>query len=188
MTSVIQAQTSETIENSGEVILDIGSASNLAYTVTTVDTTPEAEEALTCADDEITFADPTAFFANLKVQVSSTGDLPTGLLVETDYYVSVIDGTTIELLDEPNGDVVTFSDDGTGTVTVTPVALDASFTPSWSIDGENYFPIESPVDTTDGVTVGRAYTSAPYKYIKIALDLADGYADTVVSYLIKIDI
>lgn len=65
------------------------------------------------------------FYAGLKVRVSTTGVLPTGLVVNTDYYVSVITADRFYFhatrTDALAGTaIVALDDDGTGTHTITP--------------------------------------------------------------------
>lgn len=67
------------------------------------------------------------FRTGIKVQVSTSGALPTGLVVSTDYYIIKIDADTFyfaaTLLDAQVGNRIDLTSNGTGTQTVTPQAV-----------------------------------------------------------------
>ena len=56
---------------------------------------------------------------NDKIQLSNSGgSLPTGLLIDTDYYVIVVDEDTIQLSDSVDGSAINVTATGSGTNTV----------------------------------------------------------------------
>jgi hypothetical protein len=55
---------------------------------------------------------------------NSGGALPDGLSASTLYYVIVVDANTLQLAHSPGGDPVGFTDDGTGTHTLTKAVTD----------------------------------------------------------------
>jgi hypothetical protein len=58
----------------------------------------------------------------------SGDDLPSGLTALTDYYVKVADKDTIQVLDAPDGELITLADAGTGTHTLefAPLEVDST--------------------------------------------------------------
>lgn len=59
---------------------------------------------------------------DMPVQLTTSGTLPTGLALATTYFIDVVDADTLRLLATAGGSVVDFSDVGTGTHTITPLA------------------------------------------------------------------
>lgn len=65
----------------------------------------------------ITFASH-CFFTGQAIRFTSTGNLPAGLIADTDYYITVKDSNTITLSDSPGGSDIVITDEGTGTHTL----------------------------------------------------------------------
>ena len=63
------------------------------------------------------------FVKNLKGQFTTTGTLPTGLSLSTDYYIIYSDADTIQVAASKGGSAVTLSSTGSGTHTFTPSTL-----------------------------------------------------------------
>lgn len=81
-------------------------------------------------------------FTGDPVQLSTTGTLPTGLDNVSTYYVIVLDPLTIQLAASEDDalagtPVVTFSDDGTGNITVTPQPKESKSLDVNIVDGIN---------------------------------------------------
>jgi hypothetical protein len=81
--------------------------------------TAESPQAFTGddADDLLTVVGH-GFADDERVRLYTTGTLPAGLALATDYYVETIDDDTIQLLDAPAGIAVDLTDTGTGVHTL----------------------------------------------------------------------
>lgn len=65
-----------------------------------------------------------SFFKNEVVRLTTTGTLPAGLALATDYYVQVVDADHYKLSTQPDGATITCFTAGTGTHTTTPIIVD----------------------------------------------------------------
>lgn len=64
-----------------------------------------------------------AFVDELPVQLTTTGTLPAPLALATTYFIIVVDANFIQLEASVGGGAIDLTDSGTGTHTITPVAL-----------------------------------------------------------------
>jgi len=98
--------------------------------------------------------------------ISSGGALPTGLAENTQYYINVVSGTTINFTNVPNGAAISTSSAGSGTFSlyvnsgITAEVLNQSF--QITVVDTNSYTIESPVaagvyDTGNGGNPVNAY-------------------------------
>lgn len=123
-----------------------------------------------------------------KVAATTSGVLPTGLSA-TDYYVIVVDTTTIKLASSlANAQAGTAVDitaaAGGGTHTLTPAALSgASLLLSATLDGTNYFTL---ANTSTNVTATANIiwnVDAPYyKSVRVVSAIAEGQIASVITY------
>lgn len=110
----------------------------------------------------------------LKGQLTtSAGSLPGGLSTSTDYFVIVVDASTIKfattLANALAGTAVNITNQGTAasTFTFTPTSLaGCTLTLSGSVDGETYITIGSATSITADGSAMSTLTSLPYKYLK----------------------
>lgn len=163
------------------VTLDLSTYDVFSFTSAITVATPSAKtsNAYDDTDETISFAAAHGFITGLKVQLTSSGTLPTGLELATDYFIIVVDTDTIMLASSYAnaiaGTEVTFADDGTGNITVTPVALaGGTFVVSWSNDGTNFVQATSTAVTAT-VVLGVQVSPIPYKYLKITWTVTAGY-------------
>lgn len=100
------------------------------------------------------------YSTGLLGRLTTTGTLPAGLALSTDYFVIVVDGNSIKLATTYANAVAGTAVDitaaaGTGTHTFTPVALAASIKLQSSVDGVDWFDIAGKTAsiTTTGSTL-----------------------------------
>ena len=145
-------------------------------------------------DDEFTLTAHT-FQTGLKIALTSSGTLPTGLSA-TDYYVIVVDANTIQLASSlanaEAGTAVTFSSQGASgsTITFTPGALAGVIAVQGSNDynphlGTGTFysltfspTLAQPADNNSGYLVGLTFY---WKYIKILYTPTTGQGELSVT-------
>jgi hypothetical protein len=119
------------------------------------------------------------FVTGLKVQVATTTALPTPLLILTNYFVIKIDANYFQLASSLSnavaGTQIALSDVGTGTQTVTAVALaGASVTFQKSNDGSNWVNIQSATSITVDGSVLLVQPDVSYRYFKAVKALTSG--------------
>jgi len=112
----------------GGSLIDITDRGTGTHTIEPVDYAPTFGPAAVFPTANIIVITAHGYEANLPVQLTTTGTLPTGLALVTTYYVDVVTVDQIRLLDAPSGSVVTFSDVGSGTHTVEPATAAPTFT------------------------------------------------------------
>ncbi len=142
------------------------------------------------ADNEL--AIPThSFLLGTKIRLTTTGTLPAGLALATDYFVIPVDASTIQLASSLAnaiaGTEIDITDQGSsGAVnTVTAVALSgASVTFQKSNDGTNWVDIAAATAiTVDGSTMIEN-TAVCYRYFKAVKALTAGVVDLEVNVLV----
>lgn len=124
------------------------------------------------------------FPEGLKVRLTTTGTLPAGLALATDYFVIVVDANTIQLASSLAlalaGTAVDITDQGSdGAVnTATGVALSgATVTFQCSNDGTNWSDIQAATSITiDGATM-LVQPNVSYRYFKVVKALTAGVVD-----------
>lgn len=193
------AQSFVQAENS--VAVDITSSNNqgngcssIAFQVSATVSTP-GNQAFTAADvdvdeDTITIEDH-GFLLGLKVQLTTSGALPTGLSTSTDYFVIVVDADTIKLasslVNANAGTEIDITNAGSGSSSANPVALaGATATLMKSMDGTNYVAEGSPVNITATAVLAPFEKVDPaLKHYRVAYAITAGQLTTVVSVLGK---
>lgn len=132
----------------------LGYSSYIAWT----DTTPAAKSFVDgdvdTATDEITET-AHGYFTGLKGQLTTTGTLPAGLSLATDYYVIKIDDDTYSLASslanaQAGAAVNITSAASGGTHTFTPTAIAGTIKLQQSIDGENWEDVADSSQTVSG--------------------------------------
>lgn len=125
----------------------------------------------------------------LKVQVTTSGSLPTGISALTDYYVIKIDDDYFALANSlanaKAGTKVSITAVGSGTQTVTAVALaGASIKLQKSNDGTNWIDVATATSiTVDGSNMVEASAIA-YRYIKAVKAITAGAVDLQAKLLV----
>lgn len=151
-------------------IVDTG-AESLVFNGTVDDITP-AGKAFTVADTtNIVTAASHGFYTGLVCQVTTSGALPSPLVVSTDYYVYRINANTFKLATSLAnclaGTFIDFLDQGSPANTITPVAMgDVSTELQGSFDGSNWFTIPN---TDQTVTEDTVLTTVELDYLRYPL-------------------
>ena len=113
------------------------------------------------------------FSTGLKGQLTTTGGLPTGLSLATDYYVISVSSSTIKLASSlanaSAGTAINISTQGTGVHTFTPTALSsATLKLQGSVDDTNYDDLASQSVTISAAGNELFHVSNPaYDYLRI---------------------
>jgi len=112
------------------------------------------------------------FTTGLKVQASSTGTLPSGLVVLTDYFVIVIDADNVKLASSlanaQSGTPLLINSQGTGTHTLTPSPLKSGTVQLQSSnDNENFVNIDDMrLEISAGGSTLFNFTKPAYRFLK----------------------
>jgi hypothetical protein len=135
------------------------------------------------ADDEITIPShgyPTGF----KLQLTTTGTLPAGLALATDYFVISVDANTIQLASSLAnalaGTAIDITDQGSDEAvnTATGVALaGASVTFQKSNDGTNWIDVQAATSITADGSVIIEVANVSYRYMRAVKALTSGVVD-----------
>jgi hypothetical protein len=114
------------------------------------------------------------------LQASTTGTLPAGLSISTDYFVIKIDDNTIKLASSLAyalaGTAIDITNQGAdgSTNTLTATSISASAQLQKSNDGVNWVSEGSAVTLTTPGSSFIANTNCSYRYIRFALTVAGG--------------
>lgn len=136
--------------------------------VTRVTNVAPAAGTFTCAVSDICTKSAHGYKTGLKVQVSTTTTLPTGLSAATDYFVIFLSANTFSLAanlaDAQAGTAIDISGAGSGTHTITPTSLaGASVKLQGSMDGTNY--VDLPIKATGDATKSASITTTADFYL-----------------------
>lgn len=129
--------------------------------------------------DTITMA-AHGYATGLKVRLTTTGTLPAGVSLATDYWVIKVDANTIKLADSlahsAAGTAVNITDTGTGVHTVTATALaGASIKLQYSNDNKNWEDVDnSSVSITTTGSHLWSDATAKYAFVKIVMVMTAG--------------
>lgn len=133
--------TGTTASDAIELDLQLGYSLQIAAVVET--NANKVISAVSAAADTVTIVGH-EYPLGLKVQLTTTGTLPAGLTVTTDFFLIIVDVDTLSfattLANALAGTAVDITDAGTGTHTVEPVALAGG---AWKIQGTN-IPVDNP--------------------------------------------
>ena len=131
------------------------------------------------------------FTTGLKVQLTTSSARPTGTSLLTDYFVVVVDADTFKLSDTlahalAGTDIIDFSDVGTGTQTLTPVALaGGSIELQKSNDGSNWLIEGSATNVTADASVFLEKDRPGFRFARVKLTLTAGRISAVYNIAIK---
>lgn len=164
---------------------DIGKSDTFSVTAAITVETPDAITSGAWADSVLEVSAP--LNTNTKVAVTTADTLPTGLSA-TNYYIIYVDATHVQLSETPNGAAVSFDDDGTGTITLTPAALSAGkFYVDWSNNGTDFVNSISN-DITTSTCFGVQLTTTCYKYLRLRWEIESGVLTLNTYYVSKVDL
>lgn len=150
-------------------------------------TTPSAG-AFTAAVTDICTKTAHGFKDGLKVQVSSSVALPTGLVAVTDYFVIVLDANTFKLASSLANAIaltgIDISSTGTGTHTVTPTALaGCNVKYQGSIDGTNWVDLQAATNITATVNLMYEKLDPMFEYMRAYFTMTAGQI-SITQYMI----
>jgi len=136
---------------------------------------------ITLADNYVTKA-AHGFYTGLKVQLTTGTTLPAGLALLTDYFIVRLSASTFgfaaSLVNAQAGTLVDITDGGTGTHTVTAVALaGATVKLQKSNDGSNWVDVASAQALTADATYLPDAVDVAFKYVKPVVAITAGMGD-----------
>lgn len=136
--------------------------------VSTVTNVAPAAGTFSCATTDICTKASHGYLTGLKVQVSTSSALPTGLSTSTDYFVIKIDANTFYLASSlvlaQAGTQIDITGTGTGTQTITPTALaGASLKLQGSMDNSTW--VDLPIKATGDATKSSSITTSASFYL-----------------------
>jgi len=154
-----------------------------------VQTTAGLVSNLDLTDDTITIA-AHGLPSGLLGRLTTTGTLPAGVTTGTDYFVIVVDASTIKLAeslaDALAGTDIDLTDEGTGVHTFTATALaGASVTFQKSNDNSNWTNTASATSITADATVWFEDDAPGFKYARLSYTLTAGSMSTDNFVLVK---
>lgn len=127
------------------------------------------------ADDEITLT-AHGYYTGLVGQLTTTGTLPAGLALTTDYYIIVIDEDTVSLASSLEDAIAGTAVDitaaaGTGTHTFTPAALSTDNALTYTASGSLTLPVTSILDQADISIIKSSKSLGVYEYWYVDSDV-----------------
>lgn len=131
------------------------------------------------------------FVTGLKVQVTTSTTLPTGISAITDYFIVKIDADTFKLSDTlahalAGTNLIDISDVGTGNQTFTPVAIaGGSIELQKSNDGTNFVIEGSATNVTADANVFLEKDRPTFKFARVKLTLTAGSISAVYNVVVK---
>ena len=131
------------------------------------------------------------YWTGLKVQVSSSVTLPTGLSASTDYFVIALTDSTFKLASSlanaVAGTAINISAVGTGTMTVTPWTFNnQSFIPARIQNFNNTDDVDYATDTITAREDHNLYTGLKIRVYSLGTPLPTGLAQNTDYYVIRI--
>lgn len=143
--------------------------------------TVDQDTGVNVGTDVITATATTGYSTGLVVQLTSTGTLPAGLALATNYYVIVVSATTFKLASSlvlaQAGTAVNITDTGTAaaTMTVTATALASGQVQlQKSNDGVSFYAQGTAVSVTATGTIILDWVDPTTEYVRVAYSLASG--------------
>lgn len=130
------------------------------------------------ATDTITVASH-GFTTGLKTQVGNPGTLPSGISAVTDYFVIVVTSSTFKLasslVNALAGTAIDIMSQGSGTNTITPVALaGANVKLQKSNDGTNWVDEGSPTNITADAVIPLEKVDPTFLFMRLAFAVTAG--------------
>lgn len=182
-----------TTDYSDEIDLENAESLNI-HAVLTVDT-PSAAACASATDINATTNTFTKtahdFTTGLKVQLTTSSARPTGTSLLTDYFVVVVDANNFKLSDTlahalAGTDIIDFSDVGTGTQTLTPVAIaGGTIELQKSNDKSNWLIEGSATNVTASASVFLEKDRPSFKFARVKLTLTAGRISAVYNIAVK---
>lgn len=130
------------------------------------------------------------FTTGLKGQLTTTGGLPAGLSLATDYFIIVVDVNTVKfassLANAVAGTQIDLTTQGTGNDTFTPTALaGATVQLQWSNNNSSWINDGSATAITVSAALGLVATYYGVAYYRVVATLTAGQMSLTNSYLGK---
>ena len=172
------------ITTNTDAIIDISDARSLGIQVVADVNTPSAvvcasASAINATTNVFTKA-AHGFVTGLKVQVTTSSALPTGISAITDYFVVVLTPSTFKLSDTlahalAGTNIIDISDTGTGNQTFTPVAIaGCSVKTQKSNDGSNWSDAENAQNITADGSIWFSVVDPTYKHTRLYFAITAG--------------
>lgn len=132
------------------------------------------------------------FTTGLKVQVTTSTTLPTGISAVTDYFIVVVSADTFKLSDTlahalAGTNLIDITDVGTGNQTFTPVAIaGASIKAQYSNDGSNWHDYAAATNITATASVMLVEKDRPtYRFMRTYCVITAGRFSQVLHIAVK---
>lgn len=156
-------------------------------------TTPGVVSEVDVADNEITIPSH-GLTEGLKGQLTTTGTLPAGLSLATDYFIIVVDANTVKLANSlanaQAGTAVDITGQGASASvnTFTPTALaGGSVKLQQSNDGENWVDLGSATNITVDANILLEKDRPTTRYVSALITLTAGHISASLEWLVKGD-
>lgn len=118
------------------------------------------------------------FVTGLKVQVTTAGTLPAGIVALTDYFVIKLSANTYSLASSyanaVAGTPITVTDQGVGVQTVTPVALAATVKLEKSVDRATFFDVAAATVIAGAGSVIGKEVDIGYRWVRSTVVVTSG--------------
>lgn len=180
---IVQNLTAQSlVQAASSSVVDISRSGVIAVQVNaTVSTPSEKIFASTAVDtdaDTITIASH-GLLTGTKFQLTTTGSLPAGLSLATDYFVIAFSANAIKvassLANANAGTAIDITTQGSGNDTLTPVALaGATAKLQQSINGTDWFDLGSAQNITTTSKLLFSQENPPSKYVKVTYAITAG--------------
>lgn len=146
-----------------------------AGSITSVETTAGVDEEVFIATEYLSIPSH-GFLEGLCVRATTTGTLPAGLSLATDYFVKIVDSDTIQLSATQGGSAVNLTDTGTGVHTLTAEGtLAGTMTVQASQDGINFRDTATSYTVNSSTADGFLNSSGIYyQYIRLKNVITEG--------------
>jgi hypothetical protein len=175
--------------NTASAAVETGFGKGFGVSLDITNVAPSAG-AFTAAVNDICTKSTHGFLTGLKVQLTTTGVLPAGLSLITDYFVIKIDADTFKLasslVNAQAGTAVDITDTGTGTHTITPTALaGANYKMQGSFDNSSWFDIGSAVNITASATALVEKVDPMFSFVRMYFTLTAGQLSIAMNTVVR---
>ena len=178
MTQVVPGTTTDPVPKNAD---DSGAGS-----ISTTESTAGVDEEVQIATEYLLIPSH-GFLSGMCVRGTTTGTLPGGLSLATDYFVKIVDANTIQLSATQGGSAVNLTNTGTGVHTLTPeTTMAGTITVQKSHDGTTW------VDTSDTITISASplighldVTDKNYRYMRLNNATTEGASTVTATVQVK---
>lgn len=182
ITNVQKVNPVSVVQNVSGDVIDLTKAGGVALVSNiTVDTNANAaftSAAVSTINSTITLT-AHGFKTGLKVQFTTSGSLPTGLVTSTNYFIIAVDANTISLgsslVNALAGTKITLSAAGSGSSSCNPVALaGATIQMQWSLDQVTWIPISTATAISASAVFSYTQDRPAFRYVQPIFTLTAG--------------